>query len=95
MMVKCHGAHAQHCAHELRLQLPEQLSVAGFDDTLAASASPALTTIRRDYKEMGRAAIRALAATIETNIRGRPHQEDVATVLVPRQSTAPPGEAGR
>jgi LacI family transcriptional regulator len=79
-------------AHELRLQLPEQLSVAGFDDTLAASASPTLTTIRRDYKEMGRSAMRVLAAAIQAGGAAHPRQEDVPTALVQRQSTAPPGE---
>jgi LacI family transcriptional regulator len=82
-------------AHELRLQLPEQLSVAGFDDTLAASASPALTTVRRDYKEMGRAAMRILAAAIQGGVRVEPLQAEVATTLAPRQSTAPPAEASQ
>ena len=76
-------------AYELGLRLPDELSVVGFDDTLAAGTYPALTTVVRDYKEMGRAAMRLLAAQLGGQ---RPAAEsaqiDVPTRLVVRQSTA-------
>jgi LacI family transcriptional regulator len=78
-------------AHKLGLRLPEALSVVGFDDTLAAGTYPALTTVARDYKEMGRAAMRLLAAQLGGERRTGPSaQIDVPTRLVLRQSTVPP-----
>ncbi|MFK7958242.1 MAG: LacI family DNA-binding transcriptional regulator [Lysobacterales bacterium] len=54
-------------AHELSLKLPEQLSVAGFDDTeLADSVWPRLTTIRQPTSAMGAAAVEMLLELIET-----------------------------
>jgi LacI family transcriptional regulator len=79
-------------AHELGWRLPEALSVMGFDDTLAAGTYPALTTVARDYAEMGRAAMRLLAAQLGGDTHTAPHaQIDVPTRLVVRQSTVPPG----
>lgn len=75
-------------AHELGLRLPEALSVVGFDDTLAAGTSPPLTTVARDYKEMGRTAMRLLADQLGDRRGGGPAQVDVPTRLVVRQSTA-------
>ena len=84
-------------AHELGLRLPEALSVVGFDDTLAAGTYPALTTVARDYKEMGRAAMRLLAFQLNgpSPAEAEPAQIDVPTRLVVRQSTAPPRAAER
>jgi LacI family transcriptional regulator len=71
------------------LRVPEDLSVAGFDDTqLARFAAPPLTTVRQPLREMGRVAVRTalrLAA-------GEPldsHHVELATELVVRASTAP------
>ncbi|WP_375186573.1 LacI family DNA-binding transcriptional regulator [Sphingobium yanoikuyae] len=48
-------------AHDLGLRVPEDLSVAGFDDTPASRTSwPPLTTVRQPLDHMGRAAIDAL-----------------------------------
>jgi LacI family transcriptional regulator len=77
-------------AHDRRLALPRELSVVGFDDTLAAGTYPALTTIARDYKEMGRAAMRLLADQLNRRTApGAPVQIDIPTRLVVRKSTAP------
>ena len=76
-------------AHDLRLRLPQDLSVVGFDDTLAAGTYPPLTTAARDYKEMGRAAMRLLAERLNSHARSDPPiQLDIPTRLVIRQSTA-------
>ncbi len=83
-------------AHDLRLSLPRELSVVGFDDTLAAGTYPALTTIARDYKEMGRAAMRLLADQLNGPAEpGIPVQVDIPTRLVVRRSTAPPAARAR
>ena len=48
------------------LTLPDQLSVVGFDDIpLAAYVRPALTTVRQDAADWGRAAARSLVALVE------------------------------
>lgn len=82
-------------AHELGLRLPGALSVVGFDDTLAAGTYPPLTTVVRDYKEMGRAAMRLLADQLNGGPASPPTQIDVPTRLVVRQSTAPPPPSER
>lgn len=46
--------------------MPEDVSVVSVDDiALAAYASPALTTVRQPFEEMGRAAAQRLIAHIE------------------------------
>ena len=43
--------------HEAGIQVPEQVSVVGFDDILSAPTNnPPLTTVRQPLQEMGRAA---------------------------------------
>ncbi|MCG5216372.1 LacI family DNA-binding transcriptional regulator [Streptosporangium sp. KLBMP 9127] len=66
------------------LRVPDDVSVVGFDDSLAAEyATPALTTVRQPWPELGRTALTALLAD-------RPRaRTEVPTVLVVRSSTAP------
>jgi DNA-binding LacI/PurR family transcriptional regulator len=53
-------------AVEAGLALPDQLSVIGVDDIpLAAHVRPALTTVRQDATDWGRAAARSLVALVE------------------------------
>lgn len=70
------------------LRVPEDVAVAGFDDVpLARLLSPALTTVHAPVDEMGRAAIRRLAA----RIGGAPADPGLTllpTALVARDSTA-------
>lgn len=76
--------------HELGLSVPDQLSLVGCDDTLAAQASPPLTTVRRPYAEMGAAALRLLIESLERSPNGKPPQLDLPAALVVRASTGPP-----
>jgi LacI family transcriptional regulator, galactose operon repressor len=77
------------------LRVPEDLSVVGFDDTFVASRStPPLTTVAQPLVEMGRVAIRLLAQLIRDDLVSTRHIE-LATRLVVRDSTAPPGGSGR
>lgn len=74
-------------AHELGIDVPRQLSVAGFDDSqIAAIVWPALTTIRQPAYEM---AFTAAGLLIDL-IRGRPApaRTELAYTLVQRGSTA-------
>jgi len=83
-------------AHGSNLKLPEQLSVAGFDDTpLAASLWPALTTIHQPISTMASTAVQ----TITESIRSLRMGEAAVTMhyrmdcsLVTRASTAAPHE---
>ncbi|WP_448073479.1 LacI family DNA-binding transcriptional regulator [Georgenia yuyongxinii] len=73
------------------LRLPEDLSIVGFDDTYAAAwTSPQLTTVRQPMREMGRVALRTLLST-HNGQRPETHHFELATTLVVRSSTAPPG----
>ena len=69
--------------------VPRAMSVTGFDDDpIAEWGSPALTTVRQDFAEMGR---RALALLSERLVAGSaPRHEAVPVSLVRRETIAPP-----
>jgi LacI family transcriptional regulator len=77
------------------LQLPQDLSVVGFDDTqVARLTSPPLTTVRQPLREMGAVALRT-ALRLAAGDKLDSHHVELATELVVRESTAPPaGGAG-
>ena len=71
------------------LRTPEDLSVAGFDDTqIARHSSPPLTTVRQPLREMGAVALRT-ALRLAAGEELESHHVELATQLVERQSTAP------
>jgi DNA-binding LacI/PurR family transcriptional regulator len=80
-------------AEDLGLEVPADLSVVGFDDSpLARRMRPALTTVRQDVAEKGRAAAAALTESIELTQQGKsPRARHVLlpTELVLRASTGP------
>ncbi|MEU4226278.1 substrate-binding domain-containing protein [Nonomuraea sp. NPDC026600] len=70
------------------LRIPEDLSVAGFDDTqLARMASPPLTTVRQPLREMGGVAVRT-ALRLAAGEKIDSHHVELATELIVRGSTA-------
>jgi DNA-binding LacI/PurR family transcriptional regulator len=71
--------------------IPEDISVVGFDDILAAAyLTPRLTTVRQPLRQMGELAAQHLLASI-SNGHGRSTREiSVEPELVIRESTAPP-----
>ncbi|HWA30010.1 MAG TPA: LacI family DNA-binding transcriptional regulator [Rhizomicrobium sp.] len=72
------------------LKLPQQLSVAGFDDSLVAQVVwPPLTTCRQPIKEMAAAAVSMLT---QIPADDTPLERHLDHELVVRQSTAPPSE---
>jgi LacI family transcriptional regulator len=79
-----------HRAAARGLRVPDDLSVTGFDDiSLAASAVPALTTVRMPVEAMAQAAVeRAIAEDGEGD--SRPRLRTFAPELIVRASTAPP-----
>ena len=73
-----------------RIRIPQELSVAGFDDTpLAATISPSLTTIYQPSRELASEAVGLLLEEIAA-----PSDKPLRCLLdyriVPRDSTAPP-----
>lgn len=80
---------AMRAAHERGLRIPEDLSVAGFDDIdLSRSTEPRLTTVRQPLQEMGRMAVSLLVRLLEGQAVDTLHVE-LATQLLVRGSTGP------
>jgi LacI family transcriptional regulator len=70
------------------LKIPQQLSVAGFDDSLVAQVvSPRLTTCRQPIREMAEAAVTML---IQHSANDAPVERQLDHELVVRESTVPP-----
>jgi DNA-binding LacI/PurR family transcriptional regulator len=81
--------HAIRALAKCGVAVPRAMSVTGFDDDpIAEWGSPALTTVRQDFAEMGR---RALALLAERLVAGSaPRHEAVPVSLVRRESVVPP-----
>lgn len=74
--------------HEAGLEVPRDLSVAGFDDIPeAAYFTPPLTTVRQDFGELGRRCLQVLLARIEGD--AAPPRVVVTPELLVRASTGP------
>ncbi|WP_025720687.1 LacI family DNA-binding transcriptional regulator [Paenibacillus sp. 1-18] len=72
-------------AKQLDRNLPEQLSVAGYDDIqLASYASPPLTTVSQDKFQLGYQAATMLIQMLEGS--GQPHALILETQLIERES---------
>ena len=74
------------------IRVPEDISVAGFDDTLLGrSHRPALTTVRQDVEEKGVLAVKVIIGLLKGE---EPKERDIRLPihLVPRGSTASPGK---
>ncbi|PSL56006.1 LacI family transcriptional regulator [Saccharothrix carnea] len=80
---------ALQAAHDRGLRVPEDLSVAGFDDIdLSRATRPALTTVRQPLQEMGRIAVTQLMRVLDGHRPEALHLE-LSTTLVVRDSTGP------
>jgi DNA-binding LacI/PurR family transcriptional regulator len=79
---------------QANVRIPEDISVAGFDDIpLAEFLFPALTTYRQPIWELGEMAARVALNLLGENVNGSSVSEPVITMsgqLVVRRSTAPP-----
>ncbi len=76
--------------HEHGRQIPGDVSVVGFDDVPEARYfTPPLTTVRQDFAEMGRRALRLLLDVMSDSSQP-PARLTVAPELVVRRSTGPP-----
>lgn len=75
------------------INVPEQVSVIGFDDiTFAAMCTPALTTVAMPKELSGRTAVELLLDWLDKKSAGRTGrtQRSLTTQLIVRSSTAPP-----
>ena len=81
-------------AEELGLDIPDDLSLVGFDDSpLARRLRPQLTTVRQDIDEKGRTAATELRRVMDARREGtktRARHVKLPTELVVRGSTAKP-----
>jgi len=78
------------CAQRFNLKIPQQLSVAGFDDSIVAEVVwPRLTTCRQPIRQMAEAAVSML---IKRPTDDGPFERRLDHELVVRESTAPPGD---
>jgi LacI family transcriptional regulator len=85
-----HAIGAIRAARARGLNVPEDLSIVGFDDVEHATiVTPMLTTVRQPLAEMGRTAVSLLMRLLERHSLETLHVE-LATRLVVRESTAPP-----
>jgi DNA-binding LacI/PurR family transcriptional regulator len=75
---------------EAGLRVPDHVSVVGFDDVPeAAYFTPPLTTVRQDFDEVGRLALKLLLDQLADGSTQERHVM-IESRLVVRQSTAPP-----
>ena len=83
--------------HRLRMRVPDDVSILGFDDhEFARWSRPQLTTIRQPLHEMGVKAAEILVRAVEDGPPQRPQSVSYPGVLVKRHSVAaPPGAAPR
>ncbi len=86
-------------AHRRHLDVPNDITVCGFDDTdMASSIWPELTTIRQPIREMTAWAVGAITRMIRAKRQGQesPIEEEIMPyTLVRRESDAAPSLAGR
>ncbi|HEY1149739.1 MAG TPA: LacI family DNA-binding transcriptional regulator [Pseudoduganella sp.] len=81
-------------AHRMGLDVPGDLTVAGFDDTaLATTIWPELTTVRQPIADMAETAVKFLVRQIRAEREGTPEEPEHLLVdfsLIRRQSDAAP-----
>lgn len=76
-------------AHELKIAVPDELSVAGFDDSpLAGQYWPSLTTIRQPSHEMARQATELLILHLRGTVPPETQRELISELVI-RDSTGP------
>lgn len=81
---------AMDAARECGLQIPDDISIVGFDDIPQTSlVYPKLTTVRQPLEQMGKVAVKMLLERIE-NPSHPPQRVVLATQFIIRDSCAPP-----
>ena len=76
-------------AHKSGLSVPDDLSIAGFDDSLVATVVwPQLTTVRQPIKEMAATAVKILIEKCRAESDENPKMELLPTEIIMRESTS-------
>jgi DNA-binding LacI/PurR family transcriptional regulator len=75
--------------YEAGLRIPDDVSVVGFDNTLAPLLAPRLTTVAQPMEELGRTAVQFALAAVAGEAPA-PQRARLSTSLVIRDSTARP-----
>jgi LacI family transcriptional regulator len=74
---------------DLRLDIPGDVSVVGFDDIdLAQHVDPPLTTVHQPIRRKGEEAVRVLLSVVQRR-DGKPEHSRLDTRLIVRGSTGP------
>jgi DNA-binding LacI/PurR family transcriptional regulator len=74
------------------MRVPGDISVIGFDDTIALNLSPPLTTVAQPAIEIGRAAVQMALEVLRDPVNGQhspstPRRKRLETQLIVREST--------
>lgn len=84
------GLGVYEAARQVGIRIPDDLSVVGFDDIPHTRwCGPSMTTVRQPFTDMGATAAELVVALAEGETVTQTHVE-LATALIPRDSTAPP-----
>ncbi|MFL2530875.1 MAG: LacI family DNA-binding transcriptional regulator [Porticoccaceae bacterium] len=76
-------------AHKSGLSVPDDISIAGFDDSLVATVVwPQLTTVRQPIKEMAATAVKILIEKCRAESDENPNMELLPTEIIMRESTS-------
>jgi DNA-binding LacI/PurR family transcriptional regulator len=79
---------AMRAIRELRLNVPRDISVVGFDDIdLAMHTDPPLTTVHQPIRRKGEEAVRLLLTVVQGRNSARPEHRRLETRLIVRGST--------
>jgi LacI family transcriptional regulator, repressor for deo operon, udp, cdd, tsx, nupC, and nupG len=82
------AAGAMRALHDHGLRVPEDVAVAGFDDTQAASfLAPSLTSVRQDRRQIARAALELVVSRMD-DVTLQPRDVRIDWELVVRESSA-------
>jgi LacI family transcriptional regulator len=84
------AAGALQAAHEAGLRVPDDLSIIGFDDTIAAFLTPLLTSVRLPARRLGEVAAKLVIDQIEGLGPTESQSLALEAEFVLRQSTAQP-----
>jgi LacI family transcriptional regulator len=81
---------AMRALRDLRLDIPGDVSVVGFDDIdLAPHVDPPLTTVHQPIRRKGEEAVRLLLSVVERRDLAKPEHRRLETRLIVRDSTGP------
>jgi len=81
---------AMRALRDMRLSVPGDVSVVGFDDIdLAQHVDPPLTTVHQPIRRKGEEAVRVLLSVVQRRDQARPEHRRLETRLIVRSSTGP------